>query len=84
MDRFRNFAICFSFMLSISTPSIEIDPASFFISVPMICNRVVFPAPLAPTTATISPFFISNEIPFNTCRSPKALWMSVAMIIQQK
>ena len=47
------------------------EPPSGISNVPMICSKVVLPAPLGPTMLTISPFSISRSIPRNTCRLPK-------------
>lgn len=48
---------------------------------PMICSKVVFPAPLGPTMLTISPLSISRSIPFNTCKEPKFLVIPSSFII---
>ena len=57
------------------------SPASACESVPMICNRVVFPAPLAPTIEISSPRFTSSVMPFSTSNVPKDLRILVTFII---
>lgn len=65
----------FSFMRPTSVPSMRTIPVSGASSVPMICNRVVFPAPLGPTMLTTSPFSICRSMPLSTWREPKLLVM---------
>ena len=56
-------------------------PASGSSRVPMICNKVVLPAPLGPTILTISPLLISRSMPFNTCNEPKLFVIPSSFII---
>ena len=52
------------------SPLIRTSPPEGLSRVPSICNRVVFPAPEAPTIEMISPCFISKLTPFSTLISP--------------
>ena len=67
--------------LPTSMPSTMMLPESGLSSVPIICNRVVLPAPLGPTMLTISPFAMCRSMPLRTCREPKLLVMSLMVII---
>ena len=44
-------------------------------------STVLFPEPLGPTIVTISPFFISKSMPFNTSKSPNDLCKFLIFII---
>src|SRR6056297_372478 len=52
-------------------PKIFTSPASGFISPKIVLRVVVFPAPLGPIRANISPDFISIEMSFKTRLLPK-------------
>lgn len=56
--KFLNFDSSLSFNFKTSIPSINKDESFFKVGlskVPKSCNKVVFPAPEAPTIETISP-----------------------------
>jgi PAS domain S-box-containing protein len=65
------------------------DQKDFFLSqnikslmaVPIISNSVDFPAPLGPTTETISPLLISMSIPFSTSSAPNDRFIPTALIM---
>ncbi|OAV74582.1 hypothetical protein Barb7_01897 [Bacteroidales bacterium Barb7] len=71
MLRLRKADNCLSFIARTEVLLMVSCPTSGESSVPMICSRVVFPAPLGPAMATISPFRIVRSMPFNTCKVPK-------------
>ena len=77
----RNSESFFWLSLPTSVPSIIISPPSGLSSVPIICSRVVFPAPLGPTMLTISPLPMCRSMPFSTCSGPKLLVIFLMSII---
>ncbi|BAR51602.1 hypothetical protein TFKS16_1340 [Tannerella forsythia KS16] len=62
-------------------PSIRSVPLSGLSNVPIICSRVVFPAPLGPTMAAISPASIVKSIPFRISSLSKRFLIPRACII---
>ena len=64
-----------------SVPSMLTLPLSARSRVPIICSKVVLPAPLGPTMLTTSPRAMSRSMPFSTSRVPKLLRMSRRCII---
>ncbi len=53
-----------------SCPQKVISPLRGFTRPEMVCSVVVFPAPLAPISVTISPSLTSKEIPFRAWMAP--------------
>jgi len=64
-----------------ATPSSRTLPLSGLSNVPIICNNVVFPAPLGPTMLTTSPLRISRSIPLSTSSEPKLFLIFLTSII---
>ncbi len=62
----RNSASCFSFIVVISLPLIEIVPWVTWSMVDRTLSKVVFPDPEAPIMLTNSPFLIPMSMLFNT------------------
>src|SRR2546428_11468025 len=58
---------------TISRPSRRTIPAVGFCTPVMMLNKVLFPAPLAPISPTISPCSIANEISLKATRPPKSM-----------
>ena len=53
-----------------SFPSSQIRPPEGATNPMTAFNRLVFPAPLAPTNATVSPFPTAKSTPNNACAAP--------------
>ena len=64
-----------------STPSMNTCPESGLSSVPTICRRVVLPAPLGPTMATISRSCTSMSMPLRICKRSNRLVMAWVWIM---
>ena len=72
MCSLRNFAKALEDNDNISVPLITNDDgllASGLSKVPKMCNKVVFPAPEAPTIDTISPLATFTDTPLSTSKS---------------
>ena len=77
----RKSANLFDDKLLISMSLMRIVPLSALSSVPIICSKVVLPAPLGPTILTTSPLSMCKSIPFSTCSLPKDFDMFFTSII---
>ncbi len=69
----------FSFRQFTNVPSIVTEPLSGMSKVPIICNRVVFPAPLGPTILTTSPFYL-RSMPRNTPSAETSLFLLIVSL----
>ena len=65
----------------VSMPSTITVPVSGLSNVPIICNRVVLPAPEGPTILTTSPLSICRSMPFSTSNEPKLFLIFLISII---
>ena len=76
----RKSACCRAERVCGFTPRMQTCPEVGVSRAPIICRRVVLPAPLAPTIAMTSPCATEKETPRNTSSEPKLLW-SCSMVM---